>query len=59
MEVTVPLVGLGVAAVAVVLGLSLTALPNPKVSLLGRRIATFVTLVSVAVVLLYVAVHHN
>lgn len=48
---TVVLIGFAVAAAAVVLGLSLTALPNPKVSLLGRRIATFVALVSIAVAL--------
>ena len=50
-ETKVALVGLAVAAAAVVLGLSLTALRNAKASLLGRRIVTFVALVSIAVAL--------
>lgn len=50
-ETKVVLVGFAVAAVAVVLGLPLTALRNARASLLGRRIATFVALVSIAIAL--------
>lgn len=53
----VALIGFSVAAVAVIFGLSLTALRNARASLRGRRIATFVALVSIAVALLYVALN--
>lgn len=56
---TVVFLGFSVAAVAGILGLSLTALRNAKASLRGRRIATFVMLVSIAVTLLFVALNRT
>lgn len=53
------LICVAVAAAAGVFGLSLTSARNAKVSLLGRRIATFVMLVGIAVALLLVAIRRS